>query len=257
MANNPPPYSEQPACNPNYQPQNPGGYPTQSQAPYPSAGAEKGGYPPTGPPAGQPGAYYPPSGGQQPGYYPPQVSQPTGYYPPPPAPGNQAPPAQQQVIVVSNQPAELPPGVCRHCRVGHGSDNFTCCGICLAIFCFPIGLICCILMRERRCSNCGAGMWASCGENSIAWLLSLVLTSLYNLQFRHQFNFDSFIYPGVAGTCCLDIVVIHGMFCDFSIYAFSSWLTEPSIDVAFVLSKLLTTSQKDATTICFILKYFF
>ncbi|KAJ3101363.1 hypothetical protein HDU97_001404 [Phlyctochytrium planicorne] len=35
------------------------------------------------------------------------------------------------------------------------SDEFTCCGIALAIICFPIGLVCCFLMREKKCIKCG------------------------------------------------------------------------------------------------------
>ncbi|KAF2349586.1 Brain protein I3 [Trinorchestia longiramus] len=47
-------------------------------------------------------------------------------------------------------------GSCPVCRVGNLENNFTCCGIFLAIICFPIGFICCCLMKERRCSNCNA-----------------------------------------------------------------------------------------------------
>jgi len=33
------------------------------------------------------------------------------------------------------------------------NKDFTDFGICLAFFCFPLGLICCLLMKERRCTN--------------------------------------------------------------------------------------------------------
>ena len=34
-------------------------------------------------------------------------------------------------------------------------DGFTCCGIVLGVMLFPIGLICCLLMREKKCARCG------------------------------------------------------------------------------------------------------
>jgi hypothetical protein len=61
---------------------------------------------------------------------------------------------QQQTIVVTTQAVAT--GNCPVCRVGFMTDDFTCCGICLAIFFFPLGLICCLLMRERRCTSCNA-----------------------------------------------------------------------------------------------------
>ncbi|OQV12237.1 hypothetical protein BV898_13499 [Hypsibius exemplaris] len=47
-------------------------------------------------------------------------------------------------------------GSCPACRVGVLDDHFTCGGILCAIFLFPIGIICCLGSRKRRCSNCGA-----------------------------------------------------------------------------------------------------
>ncbi|KAK2153661.1 hypothetical protein LSH36_290g03016 [Paralvinella palmiformis] len=41
-------------------------------------------------------------------------------------------------------------------QVGVLEDDFTCLGICCGILFFPLGLICCLLMRQRRCPNCGA-----------------------------------------------------------------------------------------------------
>lgn len=135
----PPPYAEagyDPSKNPGYPPPNVG------------YGPQNPGYPPAGYPP--PGPGYPPAG---PGYPP------AGGYPPP-APGFQYPTTQQpgqqqqQVIVVSSGPVGT--GNCPVCRNGNLIEDFTCCGICLAIFFFPLGLICCLLMKERRCTRCGA-----------------------------------------------------------------------------------------------------
>ena len=52
-----------------------------------------------------------------------------------------------QVIIVGGCPA---------CRVGVLEDDYTCCGILCAILCFPLGILCCLAMKQRKCSNCGA-----------------------------------------------------------------------------------------------------
>ncbi|KAK8400084.1 hypothetical protein O3P69_003050 [Scylla paramamosain] len=46
--------------------------------------------------------------------------------------------------------------LCPVCKVGILQEEFTGCGICLGIFFFPLGLLCCLLMRERRCNHCRA-----------------------------------------------------------------------------------------------------
>lgn len=45
---------------------------------------------------------------------------------------------------------------CPKCRTGILQEDFTLLGICCAIFFFPLGLICCLMMRQRRCTYCGA-----------------------------------------------------------------------------------------------------
>lgn len=45
---------------------------------------------------------------------------------------------------------------CPVCRIGMLNEEFTCCGICCAIFFFPFGLLCCLCMRDKVCSNCNA-----------------------------------------------------------------------------------------------------
>ncbi|XP_058807665.1 membrane protein BRI3 [Phymastichus coffea] len=47
-------------------------------------------------------------------------------------------------------------GGCPACRVGVLEDDYTCLGIFCAIFFFPLGILCCLLLKNRRCSNCGA-----------------------------------------------------------------------------------------------------
>lgn len=119
----------------------------QNEPPPPYHASAPAGDVPAG--SGQAGSTYnyPPAsaGGQYgtyagpPGYQPVSNQQPT-YLQPQPVPVT-------SVIVVGGCPA---------CRVGVLEDDFTCLGICCAIFFFPLGLICCLLMRQRRCPNCGA-----------------------------------------------------------------------------------------------------
>ncbi|KAK3874459.1 hypothetical protein Pcinc_020623 [Petrolisthes cinctipes] len=104
-------------------------------------------------------------------HYPTQpIPPPAG--PPPPYSANPLPPVgfqvpqqtvyvQQTRHVVTNQPMRGAPvilvtgGNCPACRAGILRNEFTCCGIFMAICFFPLGIFCCLLMTERRCSNCG------------------------------------------------------------------------------------------------------
>lgn len=45
-------------------------------------------------------------------------------------------------------------GGCPVCRIGVLEDNYPCVGLCCAIVFFPIGVLFCLLMRNRRCSHC-------------------------------------------------------------------------------------------------------
>ncbi|XP_078042901.1 membrane protein BRI3 [Augochlora pura] len=47
-------------------------------------------------------------------------------------------------------------GECPACRVGIMEDDYSCLGLLCAICFFPIGIICCLMLKTRRCSNCGA-----------------------------------------------------------------------------------------------------
>jgi len=41
-------------------------------------------------------------------------------------------------------------------QVGVLQDEYTCLGIFCAIAFFPLGLLCCLAMKQRVCPNCGA-----------------------------------------------------------------------------------------------------
>jgi len=64
--------------------------------------------------------------------------------------------ASGTTITVQPQPQVIVVGGCPACRTGVLEDDFTCLGVCCAIFFFPIGILCCLAMRQRRCPNCGA-----------------------------------------------------------------------------------------------------
>ncbi|XP_018966264.1 brain protein I3-like [Cyprinus carpio] len=54
------------------------------------------------------------------------------------------------------QPSVVVVGGCPACRVGVLEEDFTCLGIMCAIFFFPLGILFCLALRQRRCPNCGA-----------------------------------------------------------------------------------------------------
>ncbi|KAL3875614.1 hypothetical protein ACJMK2_033547 [Sinanodonta woodiana] len=134
----------------------------------PPAGAYQG--PPAGAYQGPPaGAYQgPPAGAYQ--------GPPAGAYHGPPAGAYHGPPAGSYaqgdkvpsymgpqssygtVTVTQQQPQAqvILVGGCPSCRVGVLEDDFTCLGVLCAIIFFPIGILCCLAMRQRRCPNCGA-----------------------------------------------------------------------------------------------------
>ncbi|KAK2156992.1 hypothetical protein LSH36_201g05073 [Paralvinella palmiformis] len=80
--------------------------------------------------------------------------------PPPPYPGAPRPvpgrdpydgsPGDDRIVSVQRT------GNCPKCQVGNIMKNFSFCGICLAIWLFPCGLICLFCMRQKKCSHCGA-----------------------------------------------------------------------------------------------------
>ncbi|ALC42302.1 CG12012, partial [Drosophila busckii] len=46
-------------------------------------------------------------------------------------------------------------GGCPSCRIGVLEDSFSVLGLCCAIVFFPVGILCCLAMREKHCTNCG------------------------------------------------------------------------------------------------------
>ncbi|XP_023664938.1 membrane protein BRI3-like [Paramormyrops kingsleyae] len=101
---------------------------------------------------------------------PPAQPQPGFQQPPPPYqypegpgythPSLPVPPVAQQPNYTGTytiiQPSVVVVGGCPACRVGVLEDDFTCLGILCAIVFFPIGILFCLALRQRRCPNCGA-----------------------------------------------------------------------------------------------------
>ncbi|MPC08159.1 brain protein I3-like isoform X1 [Portunus trituberculatus] len=83
-------------------------------------------------------------------------------YPAPPMQSSSSTTVVSAQPVVTGQPMLIVSGGnCPACRSGILQNEFTCCGICLGICFFPLGLLCCLLMRERKCSNCRASFGSS------------------------------------------------------------------------------------------------
>ncbi|XP_059835003.1 membrane protein BRI3 [Hemitrygon akajei] len=102
----------------------------------------------------------PPPGYQQ---QPPPYSYPASGYVPPVSVSVQPPVCPtsnySNTYTIIQQPTAasvVVVGGCPACRVGVLEDDFTCLGVLCAIFFFPIGILFCLALRQRRCPNCGA-----------------------------------------------------------------------------------------------------
>lgn len=86
------------------------------------------------------------------------VPPPPGYYPSVHAPNNHnfVPSYGSTQSTTIFIPDIVVVGGCPACRVGIMEDDYSCLGVMCAILLFPIGILCCLMLKTRRCSNCGA-----------------------------------------------------------------------------------------------------
>ncbi|KAJ8924798.1 hypothetical protein NQ315_000952 [Exocentrus adspersus] len=80
--------------------------------------------------------------------------------PPPPPPNVTGIPSYgattTTTTIIVPDPEVIIVGACPVCRIGVLEDDFTCLGLLCAILFFPAGILCCLLLKEKKCSNCGA-----------------------------------------------------------------------------------------------------
>ncbi|XP_033630685.1 brain protein I3-like [Asterias rubens] len=120
----------------------------------PPSGQAYGEPPPSGQqPYGQPQPVNYPAGTPYQGGY--QAGAPPGYQQATGAPPPQGSYVPAQPITLSTTNVVLVGG-CPACRIGILEDDFTLLGVCCAVLFFPLGILCCLAMRQRRCQNCGA-----------------------------------------------------------------------------------------------------
>ncbi|XP_066588151.1 membrane protein BRI3 [Prorops nasuta] len=82
---------------------------------------------------------------------------PPGYYPTAPSyPANNPSTYGSTQSTTIIMPEIIVVGACPACRVGVMEDDYTCLGLLCAIVFFPLGIIICLLLKTKRCSNCGA-----------------------------------------------------------------------------------------------------
>ncbi|XP_034944638.1 brain protein I3 [Chelonus insularis] len=81
---------------------------------------------------------------------------PPGYYPSNGAPYQSASIPSYGTTTTVVVPEIIFVGACPACRVGLLEDDYTCLGVLCAIFFFPFGILFCLLMKNKKCSNCGA-----------------------------------------------------------------------------------------------------
>ncbi|XP_019397302.1 PREDICTED: brain protein I3 [Crocodylus porosus] len=96
--------------------------------------------------------------GAQPGFQPPPPYPypAAGYGVPPGPPQHNCPNTYTIIQQPTTTTSVVVVGGCPACRVGVLEDTFTCLGVFCAIVFFPIGILFCLALRQRRCPNCGA-----------------------------------------------------------------------------------------------------
>jgi hypothetical protein len=95
----------------------------------------------------QPYAQYPAQG--------PQPAYPVQYAPQGAYPQQQGVYAQPYIATPATTIITAVQYGCPSCGCPNVVEDFSCLGVCLAIVFFPIGILCCLVMRDQRCANCG------------------------------------------------------------------------------------------------------
>uniref|UniRef100_A0A7M4FTT9 Membrane protein BRI3 n=1 Tax=Crocodylus porosus TaxID=8502 RepID=A0A7M4FTT9_CROPO len=85
-----------------------------------------------------------------------RVGSSAGYGVPPGPPQHNCPNTYTIIQQPTTTTSVVVVGGCPACRVGVLEDTFTCLGVFCAIVFFPIGILFCLALRQRRCPNCGA-----------------------------------------------------------------------------------------------------
>ncbi|CAG0883531.1 unnamed protein product [Cyprideis torosa] len=169
-------YPNEPSCAPPY--------PTSAVPPFPTSPSSAPSFPPTPHPTPYPTtpALYPqlptPEVNPVPSAPPPS---PKPSRPPPPKPSSAAKQAKSGETSESKKQALLLPQEddkkkkksevvqlhgtdekivvavpnCPHCKAGTMQKTPTTCGWLFAVLCFPVGILCCLCLRERKCTKCG------------------------------------------------------------------------------------------------------
>ncbi|XP_071451017.1 membrane protein BRI3 [Hetaerina americana] len=106
-------------------------------------------------------AYSAPDQYQSEDHGPTGVGQPPGYQPysgPAPYPGGPGGngPCYGAIRTVTVPQTIIIVNACPACRIGVLEDQYNALGILCAILFFPIGVLCCLATKTKKCSNCGA-----------------------------------------------------------------------------------------------------